>query len=229
MANRRIFCFDFDKDGDVDILIPCDRLTHKWLDADGLSDPGTPTTNDNGASYLVLMENQGNGKFKRHENYIEGTCYFKSCVDIDGDGLFEIFYEDNTTYSSYYRTIGADWKISEPVEVQSGIYRVSNLLGDGRMYGYYNTNSSSGNYLLSNYVNQRPVAPAKPSISYDRSKAQLTVSWGYGSDKESSAVDLSYAMRIGTSPDAHWHIARCAGYCLFSCAKRRSPSRFARR
>lgn len=205
VANRIIFCFDFDKDGDVDILIPCDRYRHKWLFCDGLSDLDTPTTNDNGASYLVLMENQGNGKFKRHENYIEGTCYFKSCVDIDGDGLFEIFYEDRTTYphSSYYRTIGADWKISEPVEVQYGIYRVSNFNSDGRMYGYYNEGSKNkGNYLLSNYVNQRPVAPGKPSISYDRSKAQLAVSWGYGSDKESSAVDLSYAMRIGTSPDA---------------------------
>lgn len=191
VANSELFCYDFDKDGDVDILIPCDRSING---------------HDNGASYLVLMENQGNGKFKRHENYIEGTCYFKSCVDINGDGLFEIFYEDRTTYpySSYYRTIGADWKISDPVEVQYGIYRVSNLNGDGRMYGYYNndSNGKKGNYLLSNYVNQRPVAPGKPSISYDRSKAQLTVSWGYGSDKESSAVDLSYAMRIGTSPDA---------------------------
>lgn len=181
MANKQIYCFDFDRDGDVDILIPCD-------------------IRDN-LSYLIVMENQGNGKFKRHENLIEPGGKFTNCIDFDGDGYYEVTYLENyqsnssKVFPSKYVRINGVKGISEPQDCNSAGTYISNYRNDGIMY-------ADGITPISTYVNQRPLPPSRPTISYDKVSSQLTISWGAGSDKESAAADLSYALRIGTTPES---------------------------
>lgn len=67
-----IYCYDFDHDGDVDILLPFD-----YTDASQYS-------------YLVFFENQGNNTFKKRERSSEEEMKFLACVDMDNDGNFEI-------------------------------------------------------------------------------------------------------------------------------------------
>lgn len=45
-----------------------------------------------------------------------------------------------------------------------------------------------------------PQKPASPVLSYDRSSLSLRVDWAAGSDTYSSPCDLTYALRIGTTP-----------------------------
>lgn len=179
-VNSKIYCFDFDHDGDVDILAPCDSY--------------------NGNAYLVMIENQGNGKFKRHENLFEGNnIKFYDCVDFDGDKNYEILYSLPDKKNSYVKLLGVN-SISEPIEIDfDASYPVIDVLNNGRMSAY-----TGGLYKpLCDYENQRPNAPSKPTLSYDRSNQRLTVKWDAASDKESSPVDLSYALRIGSTPEGH--------------------------
>lgn len=185
-ANDKIYCFDFDKDGDTDILIPCDKIVAK---------------HDNGASYLIVMENQGNGKFKRREHAIEAKCEFTNCLDFDGDGSYEVIFKlfDGTSTSKWenrYVRLNGVKGISEQMECASAYYNISNLMNDGKMYSPEN-----GITLMSDYVNERPTPPARPTVNYDKTTSRLTISWGLGADKESSPMDLSYALRVGKTPD----------------------------
>ena len=70
--DQQVWCYDFDKDGDIDILLP-----FSYLDS-------------NGAAYLVIMENDGKGKFKMHETAFDEELAFKACADIDHDGYYDI-------------------------------------------------------------------------------------------------------------------------------------------
>lgn len=55
-CSTNIWLYDFDKDGDVDILVPFDIAGNNY---------------NNGGAYLVMFENRGKQTFKKHENYIE--------------------------------------------------------------------------------------------------------------------------------------------------------------
>lgn len=57
--DQQVWCYDFDKDGDIDILLP-----FSYLDS-------------NGAAYLVIMENDGKGKFKMHETAFDEELHLK--------------------------------------------------------------------------------------------------------------------------------------------------------
>lgn len=70
--DKKIWCRDMDGDGDVDIVLP-----FSYLDS-------------NGASFLVVMENDGTGHFKMHETPFDEMLDFCSCADIDGDGHYEV-------------------------------------------------------------------------------------------------------------------------------------------
>ena len=49
-------------------------------------------------------------------------------------------------------------------------------------------------------ANQAPQKPEKPSYLFEPSTGFLKISWQPGKDTESSSVDLTYALRIGTKP-----------------------------
>lgn len=77
--DKKIWCRDMDDDGDVDIVLP-----FSYMDS-------------NGASFLVVMENDGTGHFKMHETPFDEMLDFCSCADIDGDGRYEVL----ATYSAH--------------------------------------------------------------------------------------------------------------------------------
>ena len=43
-----------------------------------------------------MIENKGNGSFKKHETYLEGEVYSYYCMDIDGDGCYEVVSKKST-------------------------------------------------------------------------------------------------------------------------------------
>ena len=222
-CSDKIWCYDFDKDGDVDILIPFDFIT----------DYGN---SKNGASYLVMMENTGNGTFKKHENYLTGEVYFHYCIDIDADGNYEVIakrsadeivgqdnYGDNLYSVDYvsYKISGIN--VSDSPNI---LYKQAGTIYSDQRNRYWNdrfpfliadidnngflecifgngTNDDKGQFIfqVSDKANSTPQRMKKPKYAYETTTGLLKVFWENGKDTESSSMDLTYALRIGTSPD----------------------------
>lgn len=196
-CDEEVSCYDFDKDGDVDILI---TLSYE---AQG---------HDNGGSFVVLMENQGDGSFKQHEFVMEGRVYFRQCVDLNADGYYELVAqrqeeqpEDERTSNLVYYTVKGMDVADTPVLLKEAVegwpsdgYKcfVADLDNSGYMCVYYRDEVEE---IPGVGVNTRPVALGKPHFVYDAGKGTLKVEWGEGSDAECSVADLTYALRIGTA------------------------------
>lgn len=208
--DTKIWCYDFDKDGDVDILLP---FSYEESIA---------------ASYLVMMENDGKGHFTQHESYLEEKLLFVDCADIDHDGYMDVVAQSGCRiYTAYYNTWNIEY--TNPTNVylmknngdltftkQSALLAVFpeqiqtmaadvNFDGIYEIVGGYAGRSSTSykggiNYLSDISANQPPVRPAAPAFVYEAATDYLKVSWSLGEDAESSPVDLTYALRIGTAP-----------------------------
>lgn len=175
-----IWCRDFDKDGDIDILVPFNG-------------------EDNGQSYLLMLENQGNLTFKKHETYIEGGRNFHACTDIDSDGNYEILSTDGAVIDCY-KIDGI--KVSDTPAVL--------VPENGSVPAFAADLDGSGVLRIVSYrsiftpcpdkTNMRPDTPEAPAIVYDAEHDRLTVSWNAGNDKETAPLDLTYELRIGTAP-----------------------------
>ncbi len=213
-CNDNIFCFDFDKDGDVDILIPFDQYYQYWPES------GDGGYFSNGGSFLMLSENKGGNSFKKHEFSYNGPLWFHDCFDINGDGYFEITaFKDNSKEMAdlvYFKINGTDIP-DNPVIIKESItelssYKDFSIEGKAMLASIDN---SGNTYLLynhfpQNYVwgqlrkisfsskNTRPDAPQHVNFVYNEKTEQLKIFWGEGADKETSSVDLTYALRIGT-------------------------------
>lgn len=199
--DTKIWCYDFDKDGDVDILLP---FSYEKSIA---------------ASYLVMMENDGKGHFTQHESYLEEQLLFVDCADIDHDGYMDVVAQSGCRiYYSYDKS----WSIE--YTNPTNVYLMKNngdltftkqndvlttfpvatpiMVADVNFDGVYEIVSQSEgiNYLSDISANQPPVRPAAPAFVYEAATDYLKVSWSLGEDAESSPVDLTYALRIGTAP-----------------------------
>lgn len=223
--DQQIWCYDFDKDGDVDILLPFSYQE------------------SNGASFLLVMENDGTGKFKKHESYFDKKLKFVTCVDIDHDGYYDVIAHD-VDIPSY---IG-DKPNEVPFEIHllKGNAKMQFALQEKPLFklqGQGCINLNNGNihygpnygvqvadinndgiyevmakceysgvevdrgdiinetlYLSGIPPNKSPQKPEKPSYLFEPSTGYLKISWQQGKDAESSPVDLTYALRIGTQP-----------------------------
>lgn len=186
------WCYDFDRDGDADILLAFDY------------------TDSQAYSVLIFCRNNGDGTFTRSmadEYFFPETLQFIDCVDIDNNGLYEVVGYDKE--NTVFRVIGcSDSFVATmqeqplPVGVESNVRGnlfIGDLDGDGRIeYAGY-----AGGYMICKFagaVNSAPQQMSKPSAVYDDSRQMLNVQWAAGSDAESSPVDLTYALRIGTEP-----------------------------
>ena len=219
MAISNVWCYDFDNDGDVDILLPFDY------------------TKTSGYAYLVFFRNDGNNTFKKVENAFDDPNWhfkFMGCKDVDNDGQYEIIAVDSVGYN---RTYSYDtW--SNPAIVKKGDYylvRYNNKLkvsvdttpfisntitsstsepyfisgdydNDGvQDYWVYSwVGSTSKSYYLSSHFstpapNTAPAKMSKPRTILDAQRQMLNISWDRGSDAESSALDLEYSIRIGSA------------------------------
>lgn len=195
------WCYDFDRDGDADIL-----LTFDFQDKMGWS-------------FLIFYRNDGNNSFKKKETGFNEALYFRECVDTDNDGLYEILTESlNSDGEGNIYLFNCTAKLTverqaeplapyESTAINSGAY-LADFDGDGLTeYSYYNGKTTDGTmtytYQLRRIAatpNTPPARMSAPNVLYDGASAKLNVSWAPGSDNESSSVDLTYALRIGSAP-----------------------------
>jgi len=71
----------------------------------------------------------------------------------------------------------------------TGLGGVEGSITTGHLHRYNNT-----------VFNTPPEKPEPPTLRYNAGAGQLDISWLLGSDLESSPVDLTYALRVGTAP-----------------------------
>lgn len=230
-----IHCYDFDKDGDVDILLTFDYLYSSSF------------------SFLLFAENTGGGHFTLHEYSFASKWAFGACLDVDNDGFMELLagkqglhYGSEESSGSvedlYLFRLDNMKNVKEPNEIlvagTFGYDRSANsttnwketvisgltenvILADIDNDGYLDiladTSRLFGNHFEPNEVvgywkvqdlpllqdipaNEAPQRMSAPSVNLDRKSGKLKIAWQQGKDKETSTVDLTYALRIGSAP-----------------------------
>lgn len=187
-CGERIWCCDFDRDGDVDVLVPVNTIASM------------------NAAFLIVYENDGTGHFRQYDNVIEGDVAFKQCLDIDADGNYEILAIAGKTELRSYKVNGHNI-----ADTYTNVYTSSNTIetilpanidNTGLMRLVLGPRYSGKHKLLtlSDNANHRPSAPGIPTLTFDRTLHQLKVNWSAATDAESSPADLTYEIRIGTAP-----------------------------
>ena len=214
-----MYCYDFDKDGDVDILVT-------------FSAP----LNSTGYAYTMFFENDGTGKFTQLEEQdygAENNLLFSNCQDVDGDGYYDMlaFRSNFTIYKGdvqcdekeiidvVWMKGRADKTFAQPevlityaVETHRGFdshrevkINAEDIDNDGKIEvwssgrnGWNDVSFSATIGEVAAAVNTAPTAPQKPTLIY--SNGMLLVNWGDGSDAETATSDLTYALRVGTTP-----------------------------
>ena len=202
-----VYCYDFDKDGDVDILATF-----------------TAENNPTGYAYTCFFTNNGQGSFKKQaeQDYEDFALAFVGMQDLDGDGYYDLLAyspkadrkydlvwvkgKSGLKFNTTPQVLAADiitrqiyWDSSKQPFTDYPA-NAEDLDGDGKMDiwvsgTYY---GSTGLYSIENAVaNQAPSAPAQPSLAYEN--GLLTITWGNGSDDKTATGDLTYALRIGTT------------------------------
>lgn len=210
-----MYCYDFDKDGDMDILLTFDYAK------------------SSGWAFLVFCENDGTGKFTIHERAFEERYKFWHCADIDNDGYMDLAVSEMTDeftrygWGEYFNHITflfgmenfgiqkSELRIQHTYDrndTHFGNFASVRLLdynNDGKMdiLFYYDNIEYEGimslelRDLIEELVpNTRPEQMAAPAVTFNQKTQQLKISWERGRDKESSVVDLTYALRIGSQP-----------------------------
>jgi len=219
MNISNVWCYDFDNDGDIDILLPFD-----WTTASGYA-------------YLVFLRNDGNNTFKKVESAFDDPIkhfQFLDCRDVDNDGKYEIIardsiagnYDEYITNGDYYlirynnrlkATMDALPFVKNTLALSSGefpfIYGDFDNDGSNEYYYYcrqYRKRVNNGTYYYDNYVvlsrfanaqqNTPPLKMSAARVAGDAESGKLLISWDQGSDAESPDIDLVYSLRIGSAP-----------------------------
>lgn len=202
-----IYTFDFDHDGDVDILLPFDY------------------TEDSQYAYLVFFENQGDNIFKKRERSFDygRALSFIGGGDVDNDGRFEVVTRENRNIflidCETNFEIGAESGVIATVSEDETSYYEGDYLfnfgdfdNDGRTEWWAGVNFDSDWSHTTPYsvresgrfdadkLNTAPQKMSAPSYVYDAAINMLRVEWKAGKDTENSSCDLTYALRIGTEP-----------------------------
>ena len=102
---------------------------------------------------------------------------------------------------------GTDWQEAVVSRLDENI-TVADIDNDGRLELLADTTKTAGGYwatkdlplLLGIPADEAPQRMSAPSVNLDRKSGKLKVAWKPGKDKETSTVDLTYALRIGSAP-----------------------------
>ncbi len=201
----KVFFKDFDHDGDIDIL----AFFNKSSVANG---------NTQYVSYFIFLRNNGDGTFRKKESSMADAQYtLVDCRDYDADGKYELLIKDTSTGENWNPKndgllikVGNDFTISAISETfgipQSSNYKYGKnlMLGDFDNDGFtefYSNNGDVYGALKSQTTqNTAPKKMVKPTALLDTETNRLKIIWAKGEDKETSACDLTYALRIGTAP-----------------------------
>lgn len=187
-----IYSADFNADGLVDVLIPIK----------------TESYNDY-CTFVLILENKGNGSFKRHECPLTEKCNVFDMRDLDNDGVYELWLTPQSSKSTVQQFPISNFKLAATptsYESSNGI----SVETSGTVPAIYpDVTDPSRNMLYFEYrgivfepaANTVPKAPARPDIFYEPSTGMIKVSWQPTTDKETPAADLTYSLRIGTAPD----------------------------
>lgn len=234
-VDDQLYCYDFDHDGDIDILATF-----------------SAAKNSLNTAFTCFFINDGTGHFTQKDaNYGTQKLWFTNCQDVDGDGWLDLlaFRGEIDQISDFtgryhlfhYHGIITDGKIF-PQNTDAVVLRgkadltfqapesvcpITELLrikyisqneghnvgkmedlsieaedldGDGKMEIWptgLNVGYTRINTLENAAANAAPNTPAKPALWYEN--GILNVSWGNSLDDHTSACDLSYALRIGTT------------------------------
>lgn len=175
-AMQNAFFGDFDKDGDVDILL------------------FIPTSD---ATYTVFFRNDGNGVFKKKESYIDGKYTSFECKDYDADGLYEVLVTNTDAQKDYLLKCNKNFT-TDLVELPDGLNKI---LADFNHDGITEINSGASYTPLANAKkNTRPEKMSKPIAALQPEDGKLKITWKQGKDAQTSSCDLTYELRIGTAP-----------------------------
>jgi hypothetical protein len=213
-----MYCYDFDKDGDVDILVT-------------FSAP----LNSTGYAYTMFFENDGTGKFTQLEEQdygAENNLVFSNCQDVDGDGYYDMLAfrgnftiykgdvqcDENEKIDVVWMKGRADKTFAQPdvlITYAAATHRgfgshrevkinAEDIDNDGKIEVWSSHEDYDYRYFpatiaeVASAVNTAPIAPQKPTLIY--SNGILLINWGDGSDAETATSDLTYALRVGTTP-----------------------------
>ena len=195
-VDNLVHCYDFDQDGDIDILATF-----------------SAAKNNTGYAYTCFFVNDGNGNFTQQpeQSYGSNDLWFSALQDVDGDGSYDllafrgdsevVWLKGNAMQFAAPVSLGAvdlQWKNLADLTINA-----EDLNNDGKAEIWIsglNTGVTEFYPLpeaTAVTANNRPSAPAAPVLSYDN--GLLTISWGNGVDDKTATADLTYALRIGTT------------------------------
>lgn len=207
-----VYCYDFDKDGDIDILATF-----------------SSAKNNTGYAYTCFFTNDGKGNFTQQpeQDYGNHKLWFSALQDIDGDGYYDLLafrgdvekWNGNYTYTD--KAVELVWlrgnanrqfAAPEPLATfnpdycspNSILINAEDLDNDGKAEVWisgFNKDLTDFYPQTEAVANKRPTAPAKPAVAYD--KGILKITWGSGSDATTATTDLTYDLRIGTTAGGH--------------------------
>ncbi len=206
-VDKNVYCYDFDRDGYVDILVTSSYHKNKM------------------GYFLISCKNDGKGNFTMSEDAIPGKWAIAGCQDIDNDGFYDVLLADITD-ENYYSGKEIDvyvrkGKAGFAFNIIEKLYRANeNYINNGTVItseeldfglnvedidndGYMEVWLVDDAYLhkiSSSNRNTAPNKPAKPAVLFDAGTGKLQINWNKGSDTQSSSCDLTYALRIGTAP-----------------------------
>ena len=209
-SDNLVHCYDFDQDGDVDILATF-----------------SAENNATGYAYTCFFVNDGNGNFTQQpeQNYGANSLAFMGMQDLDGDGIYDLLAYRASTDNQYdlvwlQGQNGMSFNTT-PFLLASDVIRresywdssrqpltdypvsAEDLDNDGLMEIWVSGRNEGVTefYPLPDNMtvtaNTRPAAPEAPALSYDN--GLLTITWGNGVDDKTATADLTYALRIGTT------------------------------
>lgn len=176
---RDVFFGDYDKDGDMDIL---------------LTIPNTDAT------YFVFMRNDGTGIFKKKEKYIEDQYYSCECRDYDADGFFEILLSKENFQTFKIAKCNQDLSVTlleqdfdTSMIADFSHEGITKLLSEGGRTGVIYAPYPNAKQ------NTRPMKMSTPTATLLSDEGLLKITWEQGKDAQTSSCDLTYELRIGTA------------------------------
>lgn len=188
-----IYAADFNADGLVDVLIPIK----------------TDTGYNSACTFVLILENKGNGTFKRHECPLTEKCTVFDMRDLDNDGVYELWLTPQSSSTTVQQFPISNFKLAATPTSYEASNGISISFSEKGPAIFPDVTDPSRNML---YIDRRgisfdpsantvPKAPARPDIFYEPSTGMLKVSWQPTTDKETPAADLTYSLRVGTAPD----------------------------